>query len=84
MTRLTDKYEEPFDPRWRVTDAPDAFVTGQLRAIVGVELRITTVEAKAKFSQNRSDADVRGVREGLASVGDVDGVSDLVRFNPGR
>lgn len=84
VTRLTDKYEEPFSPRWRVSDAPAAYVEGQLRGIVGVELRISSVEAKAKFSQNRGAADVRGVLEGLASVGDHDGVSDVARFNPHR
>ena len=82
VTRLTAKYEEPFDPRWTPDDAPPAFIAGQLRAIVGVELRITAVEAKAKFSQNRSDADRDGVRAGLRAVGDIDGVSDLARFNP--
>ena len=46
---------------WQVSDAPARFIAGQLKAIVGVELRITRVEAKAKLSQNRSAADVDGV-----------------------
>jgi len=48
-----------------VTDAPPKFVAGRLRAIVGVELTVTSVEGKAKLSQNRSDADRRGAVEGL-------------------
>jgi transcriptional regulator len=42
-----------------------------LRAIVGLELRIGRVEAKAKFSQNRPAADIGGVIAGLTSSGDL-------------
>jgi transcriptional regulator len=55
---------------WSVDDAPRAFVEGQLRAIVGLELRITRIEAKAKLSQNRPAADVAGVVAGLSARGD--------------
>jgi transcriptional regulator len=48
-----------------VTDAPPEYVNGQLRAIVGVELTITAVEAKDKLSQNRSALDRAGVVAGL-------------------
>jgi transcriptional regulator len=47
-------------------------VAGQLRAIVGVELVISRVEAKVKMSQNRPPADVDGVVAGLRARGDVD------------
>ena len=36
-----------------------------VRAIVGLELQITRLEAKRKLSQNRSRADVDGVIKGL-------------------
>ncbi len=48
-----------------VTDAPPEYIDGQLRAIVGVELTITAVEAKQKLSQNRSELDREGVVAGL-------------------
>jgi transcriptional regulator len=54
-----------------VDDAPPAFVAGQLRAIVGVELRISRIEAKVKLSQNRPPADVDGVIAGLTARGDT-------------
>ena len=44
--------------------------TAQLKAIVGVELRITRVQAKAKLGQNRSSADIDGVIDGLQARGD--------------
>ncbi len=61
VTRLTDRHEDGRVDRWHVTDAPEKFIDGQLRAIVGMELTITRVEAKAKLSQNRPDADRAGV-----------------------
>lgn len=66
VRQLAAKHESGRQPEWAVDDAPPPYITGQLRAIVGVELRITRVEAKFKLSQNRSDADVEGVIAGLA------------------
>ena len=55
---------------WSVDDAPRKFIEGQLRAIVGLELQITRIEAKAKLSQNRPVGDVAGVEAGLSARGD--------------
>ena len=72
VTRLTTRHEgrtaegEP----WHVDDAPERFVAGQLKAIVGVSLAVTRMEAKAKLSQNRSAEDQAGVVEGLADSAD--------------
>jgi transcriptional regulator len=66
VTRLTERHESGRPDRWHVTDAPDRYIEGQLRAIVGLELVIARVEAKAKLSQNRPAADRAGVMAGLA------------------
>lgn len=66
VTRLTDRHEQPRAEPWAVTDAPEAFVRSQLRAIVGLRLPVTRIEGKRKMSQNRSEADRRGVAAGLA------------------
>ncbi len=70
VRRLTGKHEAHRDHPWSVDDAPRAFIEGQLRAIVGIELEITRIEAKAKLSQNRPPADVEGVIAGLRERGD--------------
>jgi len=57
VTRLTEKYEDGRPGRWWVSDAPEKFIAGQLRAIVGMELVIEQVEAKEKLSQNRPEQD---------------------------
>jgi transcriptional regulator len=69
VTRLTDLHEAGRDERWSVTDAPETYVDKQLRAIVGIELRVERLEAKAKLSQNRNDEDRAGVIAGLESAG---------------
>jgi len=70
VRRLTGKHEAYREHPWSVDDAPRAFVEGQLRAIVGVELVVSRIEAKAKLSQNRSAEDVEGVIAGLRERGD--------------
>ncbi len=71
VRRLTDKHEAPSALPWSVDDAPPTYIAGQLRAIVGVELVISRIEAKAKLSQNRSADDVEGVVAGLTARGDI-------------
>ena len=58
------------DEPWAVDDAPAAYIAGQLKAIVGVELLIDRLEAKSKLSQNRSADDVEGVIAGLEAEGE--------------
>ncbi len=69
VRRLTDRQEADRSQPWSVDDAPRDYTESQLRAIVGIELRISRVEAKAKLGQNRSSADIDGVIEGLRELG---------------
>jgi transcriptional regulator len=66
---LTDLNEAHENSPWHVDDAPASFVDQQLKAIVGIELTVTSVEAKAKRSQNRDAADHAGVAAGLTARG---------------
>ena len=70
VTRLTDLHEAAFPQPWKVTDAPAAYIDGQLKAIIGFELPITRLEGKRKFNQNRSAEDQAGVVRGLRSLND--------------
>jgi transcriptional regulator len=79
VRRLTTKHEAYRDHPWSVDDAPRAFIEGQLRAIVGIELEITRIEAKAKLSQNRPPADVDGVIAGLRERGDKESADAVER-----
>ena len=75
---LTDHHEAPRDEPWAVEDAPSRYVEGQLKAIVGVELDVESVEAKAKLSQNRSEEDRAGVVAGLTGT-PGEAVADAMR-----
>lgn len=79
VRRLTGVHEGEFEHPWSVDDAPERFIAGQLRAIVGVELVITRIEAKAKLSQNRPEADIDGVVAGLSARGHAEVAADVER-----
>jgi transcriptional regulator len=82
VRRLTDAHEADRPAPWAVDDAPEKFVAGQLRAIVGVEVRIERIDAKFKLSQNRPAADVDGVVAGLRSAGDAAGAEAVAAHRP--
>ena len=67
---LTERMEAARAEPWAVADAPEPFVTAQVRGIVGIELTVESLEGKWKVSQNRPAADRQGVVEGLAAAGD--------------
>jgi transcriptional regulator len=67
VARLVERHEGGRPEPWALTDAPDDYVRTQARAIVGLELRIARIEAKAKLTQNRSAADIEGTIEGLSA-----------------
>ncbi|TYK44284.1 FMN-binding negative transcriptional regulator [Actinomadura decatromicini] len=71
VRRLTELHENGRTPSWSVDDAPSSFIAGQLRAIVGLELVITRIEAKSKMSQNRPEADRDAVVAAYRAQGDT-------------
>lgn len=71
LARLTRRFETDGSAQgqspWRIGDAPADFIEAQLQKIVGIEIAIERLEGKAKMSQNRAEADRRGVIDGLRS-----------------
>lgn len=67
LDSLTDHHERGRPKPWAVSDAPDDFVDGAMKAIVGFRIEIGRIEGQWKVSQNRSSEDRRGVIEGLQS-----------------
>jgi transcriptional regulator len=65
--QMTANLESQRSESWSVIDAPEDFIATQLRAIVGVEIPIRSLEGKWKISQNRNEADRQGVIQGLSS-----------------
>ena len=69
VTALTERMEAGRPEPWAVTDAPADYIQAQLKGIVGFRLAIARLEGKFKLSQNRSEADRRGVIAGLEGEG---------------
>jgi transcriptional regulator len=67
-SRLTEAHEASVRSSWQPSDAPPAYREGQFRAIVGIELQVSRIEAKAKLSQNRPAADQASVIAALGSA----------------
>ncbi|HWK82315.1 MAG TPA: FMN-binding negative transcriptional regulator [Caldimonas sp.] len=91
VSRLTDHHEreranQPGQPApWAVTDAPVDYIDSMLRAIVGLEIVVTSIAGKWKVSQNRVPADRDGVVRGLAGIAGSDAVAMAAEVHePGR
>ncbi len=82
VRRLSEHHESGRAEPWSVDDAPEKYVQGQLRAIVGVEIAIRRVEAKFKLSQNRPAADIDGVIDGLRADGAGVVATEVARYRP--
>ncbi|PZG00601.1 FMN-binding negative transcriptional regulator [Micromonospora deserti] len=82
VRRLTARHESGRVTPWLVDDAPAVYVAGNLRAIVGVEVLITRVEAKFKLSQNRPAADIDAVIDGLRHQGDARSAAAVEAHRP--
>ena len=77
---LTDQHESKRVARWKISDAPDAFVDTQLKAIVGIELSVTDLVGKWKVSQNRLPIDRQSTIDSLRRDGDAgaSSMADLI------
>lgn len=75
---LTSSQEGKRSTPWSVTDAPEQYISGQMKAIIGIEIPISTIVGKWKVSQNRSAADRQGVEEGLRTQGVSEDMARLV------
>ncbi len=67
-----------YDPAYELDRGERRLLDGQLRAIVGVEICVSSVVGKSKLSQNRSVAEIHGVADGLDAQGRAD-LADRIR-----
>jgi transcriptional regulator len=70
VRRLTDYHEAKHgadrgQKPWSVEDAPAEYIDIMLKGIVGIEVVIDRIEAKAKLSQNKTEADALGAAADL-------------------
>jgi transcriptional regulator len=67
VSDLSDRHEAGRSQPWSVNDAPASYIDSLLKAIVGVELTIATVEGKRKASQNRPEPDRLAVKAAMST-----------------
>jgi len=79
VTALSARHESGRPEPWSIADAPASYVDGLIRAIVGFEISVGTLEGKYKLSQNRDGADRAGVREAF----EREGRDDIARLMDG-
>jgi transcriptional regulator len=65
VERLTHEHERRVGSPWRLAQADPVLAT-ELRGIVGFEISVQRIDAKAKLNQNRSLADRQGVADALS------------------
>jgi len=65
LSKQTDFHEQGFVETWQLKDAPESYIKGMLKGIVGVKIEVKNLVAKWKVSQDKSDVDKQGVRDGL-------------------
>jgi transcriptional regulator len=82
VSDLTDSFEAGRVKPWKLEDAPDDYVAGQLRAIVGVELKVSRLEVSFKMSQNKTKADLDGVISGLRADHKEDAAGKVEDLRP--
>ena len=73
LERLTAQHEANQARPWSVADAPADYIEAMLRAVVGIEITVTRLDAKWKVSQNRSEADRHGVMAALVAQAGAQG-----------
>ena len=71
MGRLTRKHEATEPKPWKMGDSTPDYIDGMLKDIVGIEIKITRLEGKAKLSQNREERDRLNGAELLEKQGDT-------------
>ena len=71
VTALSGRHESERAVPWSVSDAPADFIDTMLKAIVGIEIPVSTLAGKWKTSQNRPLPDKLGIIAGLCERGDA-------------
>ena len=69
VARLTQQHEAREPRPWKMGEAAPDYLDAMLQAIVGIEITLTRLEAKAKLGQNRAPRDRQGAIDALAQRG---------------
>jgi transcriptional regulator len=69
VTHITRQQESAFAKPWAVDDAPRDYTDTMIKALVGIEIAITSITGKWKVSQNQPSVNQATVVQGLQQLG---------------
>lgn len=69
LSKQTADFEANQPNPWSLDDAPEKYIQAMCRAIIGIRVDITDVQAQFKLSQNKSAENRTGVVAGLKQLG---------------
>jgi transcriptional regulator len=75
LRRLSDRHEARSAEPWRMQELPEAYMTGMLKGIIGLDIAVTRLEGKYKLSQNRPAADRPRIVAALEAQGHAEAVA---------
>jgi transcriptional regulator len=75
VARLTIAEETKVGAGWRIEDAPDDYMESQLKAIVGVQMRVDALTGLIKVNRHHPAENIAGVIAGLEKLGNADAMA---------
>ncbi|WFF42155.1 FMN-binding negative transcriptional regulator [Salinicola endophyticus] len=72
VAALSERFERDRHTPWSIDDAPEAYIDGMCRGIVGIELRIERLEGQRKASQHKPYAERAAIQRGLVEERGLD------------
>jgi transcriptional regulator len=75
VARLTVAEETKVGANWRIEDAPEDYLESQLKAIVGVQMRVDALTGLFKLNRHHPAENVAGVIAGLENLGGADAMA---------
>ncbi|KAJ3785686.1 transcriptional regulator [Lentinula aff. detonsa] len=81
MQSASEKDDERWKEPWKVSDAPPRYVELLKKGIIGVEIKIQSIDGKFKMSQEMSKGDREGVVAGFMFMGNevANKLADVVK-----
>lgn len=68
LDQLTAVHEASQPQPWKPADAPEDYIAGLLKGIVGIEMTVSRLEGKWKVSQNQPEVNRRAAAEALSEM----------------
>lgn len=85
LKTLTHHYENGQDNPELVEDMPEEYVTANVKAIAGFEIKVTALDATFKLNQNKTDESYKNTVEQLMNSDDIQSITiagEMMRLRP--